>query len=435
MNKATMNRATIIHLSGARREKSGEPSLPREKDRSVPRRRVRAGDRTRDRRGRHRNAPAFLHYGFRPFFLLAAVHATMMIPLWLWLYTSGRILPGPFPWLDWHVHEMLFGYLGAVIAGFVLTAVPNWTGRLPLSGAPLAGLVVLWLAGRFATALVASPLAAALVDLAFPFALAAAVWREILAGRNWRNAPVAAMLTLLAVASALHHAAAAGLLDSGWAVRLALGVAAMLITLVGGRIVPSFTRNWLVKRNERALPASFAMPDKAALVATALALVAWIGRPDNPATGAALMLAGVLLFVRLARWRGWRTLSEPILLVLHAGYAWLAFALLALGGTAAFPGLIPPGAAIHALTAGAIATMTLAVMTRASLGHTGREIRADGWITAIYLLVSTGAVLRVLAPFHADAYTVLLAAGGTFWSGAYLVFVLRYWPVLTRPRP
>src|SRR5690606_36926314 len=174
------------------------------------------------------------------------------------------------------VHEMLFGYLGAVIAGFILTAIPNWTGRLPLSGTPLALLALLWLAGRLATAFVSAPLAAAVIDLSFPVALAWAVWRGILAGRNWRNAPVALTLTLLALANGLHHAEAAGLLHEGLASRLALSVAAMLMALVGGRIVPSFTRNWLVKRGARALPASFGLLDKAALAATAAALTAWI---------------------------------------------------------------------------------------------------------------------------------------------------------------
>ena len=400
----------------------------------MPRRRLREGERTRDGRGRLRSAPPLLHYGFRPFFLLAGVHAAATIPLWLWFFTNGTALAGPFPPLSWHVHEMLFGYLGAVIAGFILTAIPNWTGRLPLSGTPLAVLALLWLAGRLATAFVSAPLAAAVIDLSFPVALAWAVWREILAGRNWRNAPVALMLTLFALANGLHHAEAAGLLHEGLASRLALSVAAMLMALVGGRIVPSFTRNWLVKRGARALPASFGLLDKAALAATAAALTAWITLPEALFTGTALLLAGILLFARLSRWQGWQTGREAILLILHIGYAWLAGALLLIGAGILAPGAIPASAAIHALTAGAIATMTLAVMTRASLGHTGREIRADGWTAAIYLMVNASAFLRVLAPFTAQSYLPLLAAAGMLWSGAFLLFVLCYWRVLTRVR-
>jgi len=403
-------------------------------DRSIPRQRIRAGDRSRDGRGRVRNAPPILHYGFRPFFLLAGIHAGTMVALWLWLFSAGAQLPGPFPPISWHVHEMLFGYLAATIAGFVLTAVPNWTGRLPLSGLPLAGLVFLWIAGRAATGFIPNPLLAAIVDLAFPVALAAAIWREIIAGRNWRNAPIAAMLTFFAFANGLHHAEAAGLVPEGWATRLALSIAAMLIALIGGRIVPSFTRNWLVKRCETALPAPFGLADKAALIATVLALMAWVLAPAWAPTGACLVIAGALLFVRMSRWQGWKTGGEAILLILHVGYAWLATALILLGTSIVLPETVPASAAIHTLTAGAIATMTLAVMTRASLGHTGRAIAADGWIVALYLLVNVGAVLRVLAPFSAEGYTMLLGAGGLLWSSAFLVFVLRFWRILTGPR-
>lgn len=403
-------------------------------DRSVPRRMIRAGDRSRDGRGRVRNAPPVLHYGFRPFFLLSGIHAGTMVGLWLWLFPTGRTLPGPFPPVSWHAHEMLFGYLAATIAGFALTAIPNWTGRLPLSGLPLAGLALLWIAGRAATAFVPDPLLAAIVDSAFLVVLAATVWREISAGRNWRNAPVAAMLTLLALANGLHHAQVAGRVPGDWATRLALSIAAMLIALIGGRIVPSFTRNWLAKRQETALPAPFGLLDKAALVATAFALMAWIIAPSRNLTGGCLILAGALLLVRLGRWRGWKTAREAILLILHVGYAWLAAALILLGASILLPETVPASAAIHTLTAGAIATMTLAVMTRASLGHTGRTITADGWIVTIYLLVNFGAVLRVLSPFSTQAYESLLAAGGILWSGAFLIFVLRFWKVLTGPR-
>ena len=403
-------------------------------DRSVLRRMIRAGDRSRDGRGRVRNAPPVLHYGFRPFFLLSGIHAATTIGLWLWLFSTGRTLPGPFPPVSWHAHEMLFGYLAATIAGFALTAIPNWTGRLPLSGLPLAGLAFLWLAGRAATAFVPDPLLAAIVDTAFLVVLSAAVWREIAAGRNWRNAPVAAMLTLLALANGLHHAQAAERVPGDWATRLALSIAAMLIALIGGRIVPSFTRNWLAKRQVKTLPAPFGPLDKATLAATAFSLMAWIIAPTRHLTGACLVLAGALLLVRLGRWHGWKTAREAILAILHLGYAWLAAALILLGAGILLPETVPASAAIHTLTAGAIATMTLAVMTRASLGHTGRTIAADGWIVTIYLLVNFGAVLRVLSPFSTQAYEGLLAAGGIFWGSAFVIFVLRFWKVLTGPR-
>lgn len=404
-----------------------------DKDRSVPRRLRNAGDLSRDRRGRHAGAPPILHYGFRPFFLLASIYAGLAIPVWLCAYLAGLVLPGPFAGMQWHAHEMLFGYLGAVIAGFVLTAVPNWTGRLPLSGRPLAFLVALWLAGRIACAFVANPMAALVIDLAFPAILAAAVWREVLAGRNWRNAPIATMLTLFALANAAHHAEGFNLVPEGLAVRTALGVAVVLVALIGGRIVPSFTRNWLVKQGSRALPASFGLPDKAALASVAVAVLAWIAAPLQPAAGIMLVAAGVLLAIRLARWRGFATVREPILVILHLGYGWLAVSL-ALLGAASLSSVVPYAAAVHALTAGAIGTMTLAVMTRASLGHTGHSIEADGWTVAIYGAVTLGAVLRVAAPFTATLYMPVLVLGGILWCGAFLLFAVRYGPMLCRAR-
>lgn len=398
-------------------------------DRSVPRAARKTGDLSRDGRGRALSVPPILHYGFRPFFFLAALYAGLAIPLWLGVYLGGMELPGPFPGLHWHAHEMLFGYLGAVIAGFLLTAIPNWTGRLPLSGWPLGGLAALWLAGRVACFVSPDPVIAMVIDLAFPAALAFSVWREVIAGRNWRNAPVAVIITLFGLANAADHAANLHLLPHDLGQRLALGVAAVLIALIGGRIVPSFTRNWLVRERVASLPASFGALDKAALASTSIAMAGWVAAPLSLLTGALLALAGGLLVLRLSRWQGARTLSEPILLVLHLGYGWLAAALVLLGLSVLFPE-IPASAALHALTAGAIGTMTLAVMTRASLGHTGRAIVADRSIVAIYVLVTAGALLRVAAPFLDAWYMSTLALGGALWSGAFLLFAIRYAPVL-----
>ncbi|MEP9390204.1 NnrS family protein [Mesorhizobium sp. KR9-304] len=398
-------------------------------DRSVPRAALKAGDATRDSRGRIRLMPPILHYGFRPFFFLASLHAGLAIPAWLGAYLGGLDIGGPFGGMHWHAHEMLFGYLGAVMAGFILTAIPNWTGRLPLSGKPLAVLVGLWLAGRAACLLAPDPWLAMAVDLAFPAALGFAIWREVVAGRNWKNAPVVVMITLFGCANAADHLANAGFLDHDLGQRLALAVSAMLIALIGGRIVPSFTRNWLVKKGSACLPSPFGRLDKAALAMTAAAMLAWIVVPETAAAGAFLTTAGILLAARLMRWRGAATVSEPILFVLHVGYGWLAVALLLLGISQLSPA-IPSSAALHALTAGAVGTMTLAVMTRASLGHTGRTIVADRFVVAMYLMVSTGAALRVAAPFAADWYAHVLACGGALWSGGFVLFAVRYAPIL-----
>lgn len=395
-------------------------------DRSVPRARHAAGDRTRDRRGRVTSMPPLLQYGFRPFFLAAGLQAGVMIPAWILLFHSTPP--------SWHAHEMIFGYLGAVIAGFVLTAVPNWTGRLPLSGWPLAGLAGLWLAGRIASNVAPPSVPVMVIDLAFPSVLAFAVWREVLAGRNWRNAPVATMLTLFLAADGLHHLETIGVAMNGLGIRLGLGTVTVLIALIGGRIVPSFTRNWLVKRGAKRLPASFGRLDKTALAVTAIAMIAWVGAPERPETGAPLITAGLLLGLRLARWRGTATLGEPIVAILHAGYLWLAAAIVLLGLSIAAPDLVPGSAALHALTAGAIGTMTLAVMTRATLGHTGRAIEADGWTAAIYAAVTLGALFRVAAPFSAGLYLPLLVTGGSLWAGAFVLFTLRYGPMSLRAR-
>ncbi len=399
-------------------------------DRSVPRAALKSGDLSRDGRGRIRAMPPILHYGFRPFFFLAALHAGLAIPLWLGAYFGGFDIRGPFGGMHWHAHEMLFGYLSAVIAGFVLTAIPNWTGRLPLSGMPLAVLVGLWLAGRAACLASPGPWLAMAVDLAFPVTLAFAIWREVIAGSNWKNVPVAVMIALFGIANAADHLANANMLDHDLGQRLALAVAGILIALIGGRIVPSFTRNWLVKEGSAALPAPFGDLDKVTLAATAAAMLGWVVMPDSALVGAFLFAAGVLLAVRLFRWRGLSTFREPILLVLHLGYGWLAVSFALLGLAIMLPDAVPHSSAMHALTAGAVGTMTLAVMTRASLGHTGRAIVADRSVVAMYAMVSAGAALRVAAPFAGDWYTHVLTCGGLLWAGAFLLFAIRYAPIL-----
>ena len=389
-----------------------------------------------------------LSAGFRPFFLLAAIWAAVALPLWLAVFAGDATLPTALPPLVWHVHEMVFGFAAAVVAGFLLTAIPNWTGRLPLQGWPLGGLVGLWLAGR--VAVMASgwigPVPAAVLDLAFPAAFLAVVAREILAGRNWRNLPVVAALSLLLIGNALVHAAALGLpalsLGAGGGIGNRLGLATLLglIGLIGGRVVPSFTRNWLARHTpDGRLPAPFSGIDRIALALTVIALLAWVVRPDSRVTALACVLAGSALLMRLARWRGSATWSEKLLFVLHLGYFWLGFGLLLLGGATLLP-VLPPTAALHALTVGAIGTMTLAMMTRATRGHAGRPLQADRGTTAIYALITAAAVLRVAAPLTVpvgglEAYLAALALAGAGWCGAFGLFAVLYGPMLALPRP
>lgn len=381
--------------------------------------------------------PALLSAGFRPFFLLAAIWAAVAIPLWLFAFSGREALQSALSPVDWHVHEMVFGYGAAVVAGFLLTAIPNWTGRMPLEGLSLLGLVVLWVLGRVAIFFSAQigDAAAAVLDLCFPLAFLLVVTREIAAGRNWRNLPMAAALLLLLVGNLLMHLEALGIARTdALGGRLGIATLLMLITLVGGRIIPSFTRNWLSKEQpQTGAPVPFGRFDRAALLLTALALAVWVAAPYAVAMPPLALLAGLALLVRLARWRGEATFREPLLLILHLGYAWLALGFLLLGFDRLFP-FLPETAALHALTVGAIGTMTLAVMTRASLGHTGRPLTAGASTRAIYALITLAAVLRLLSPLGGAQYLSLLALAGAAWSGAFGLFVFAYGPALVAPQ-
>lgn len=388
-------------------------------------------------RYRRQDGPALLSAGFRPFFLLGAFWAAVAIPMWLTVFAGEAQLPSKLAPVVWHVHEMIFGYGAAVVAGFLLTAIPNWTGRMPLQDWPLAALLVLWAAGRLAVLFSArlGPQSVAALGLAFPAVFAAVVAREIVTGRNWRNLPMLAALALLFTGNILVHLDALGVASTA-EVGNRIGVATllMLISLVGGRIIPSFTRNWLTKeRPEISSPATFSTIDRAALATVALALVVWAYNPELAIAPWLELTAGAAVGLRLGRWRGQATTREPLLTILHIGYGWLAlgFFLLAVSSLVQ---ILPPTTALHALTAGAIGTMTLAVMTRASLGHTGRPLVAGHGTLAIYVFITIAAVLRLIAPLDAAHYILLLAVAGAAWSAAFGLFVLFYGRALTQPR-
>jgi len=382
--------------------------------------------------------PAILAQGFRPFFFLAGVWGLLALCLSIEVIMGRLALPTAFDAIGWHYHEMFFGYIAAAIAGFLLTAIPNWTGRLPLQGAPLGVLVAFWVAGRIAVATSAliGPWTAALIDLSFLVALIAVCLREILSGRNWRNLPIIALLTVFLVTNAFMHAAVIGLIDyDGPARRLAIGVVIALITLIGGRIIPSFTRNWLVKRGAARLPASLGRFDHLTMLVTGLALIAWVAVPDWMGTAGLLAAASVLTLARLARWRGWATVSESLLWVLHLGHLWVAIGLGLLAASLVWPEL-PQTGALHALTAGAIGTMTLAVMSRASMGHSGRELTAGPGLTASFVLVSLAAALRILSPLFLSAYIAMLEGAAVAWVAAFALYLIVCWPLWwTRKTP
>jgi uncharacterized protein involved in response to NO len=378
--------------------------------------------------------PALFSYGFRPFFLAAGLWAVLSIPLWLHQYNGDISLPTHFSALDWHIHEMIYGYVAATIAGFLLTAIPNWTGRLPVNGWPLAGLAALWLAGRVAilTSAAIGGTVAAVIDVSFLVTLAAVAAREIVAGKNWRNLRVLIVLGVLAAGNIVFHAEALFTGAADYGIRIAIAAIILLISLIGGRIVPSFTNNWLTRNNPGRLPVPFARFDMAVVGASAAALTAWVAAPAHPATGALLLAAGLLQTIRLARWAGDRTLADRLVLVLHIGYAFVPFGML-LVGASALTAIVPPSAGIHAWTAGAVGLMTLAVMTRATLGHSGRPLAAGPGTTTVYALVTAAAVFRLLAPFAGDQDLVVLGLAGAAWSGAFLLFAILYLPLFTRP--
>lgn len=378
--------------------------------------------------------PALLSFGFRPFFLLAGLWAAAAMAIWVLALSGHILLPTAFDPVSWHAHEFLFGYGAAVISGFLLTAVPNWTGRLPVVGWPLAGLVALWIAGRVAVA-ISALLPAGLVvaaDLAQGVVLALVLGREIVAGRNWRNLPVLGLWALfLAANAAFHWQAAQGAAFDGGALRAGIAGVVMLIALIGGRIVPSFTRNWLAQRRAARLPAAVGRFDRAVLGLTGVALAGFVLWPDSRGVAALCALAGGGTLLRLARWQGHRTLAEPLVWVLHLAYAFVGLGFFSVA--AAVAGLWPLSGALHPWLAGAVGLMTLAVMTRASLGHTGRPLHAGPGIAACYLALLVSVLARFAAAFLPGVdWPLHLAAGA--WIVAFLGFSVIYAPILMRPR-
>jgi len=380
--------------------------------------------------------PAFLSYGFRPFFLGAALFTGLAVLAWVALFAgmaSAGFLYSP---REWHVHEMLFGYLPALIAGFLLTAMPNWTDRMPLRGLPLLLLFLLWLGGRL---LMAFPwvgaTTAAVVDGAFLVLLATYIWREIVIAGSWDRAPIGILVSLYACANMLFHEAALRGAPTDFPERFALSVMTLMLTIIGGRLTPTFTREFLEDRNIAKLPEVFSLMDGVAIVSVLVGVITWVLQPESVGAGALLLVAGVASVVRLLRWGGWRTWREPLVLILHVGYLWVGLYLLALGVSILGIGFSTANA-VHLLTTGAMGTMTLAVMTRASLGHTGRPRHADRLTVTIYLLVNIGALLRIFSPNPVTPTALthaMLGLSAFGWSGAYLLFALHYGRYLVCP--
>lgn len=385
---------------------------------------------------RVRHEPAVLTWGFRPFFLAAGLWAVVALAIWIVVLHTGLALSSRLDPLAWHIHEMLFGFVMAAVAGFLLTAIPNWTGRQPISGAPLGFLTGLWLLGRVAC-LISQMLPiwfAIAADLAFPVALLAIVAREIIAAKNRRNMPMIMPIAVLGIANLLMHLEAAGVAIStglGW--RLGLAAVLALVSVVGGRIIPSFTHNWLVTRQVKDLPAPHGLADRLALGSLHAGLFGWAFIPAARVVGALLLFGAIFNLWRLMRWQGARTTAEPLLFILHIGYGWLCIGV-ALLGVSILISAVPTSAGIHALTVGAIGTMILAVMTRVTRGHTGRQLTSDPTTTVLYGCVIAAALTRVATTFATVWSMPLLIASGCFWIAAFILFITHYSPMLLQPR-
>lgn len=377
--------------------------------------------------------------GFRPFFLCAGLAAVFNMAVWLAIYFHPDAWPADaIAPIYWHAHEMMFGFVAAAIGGFLLTAVPGWTNRPPYAGAPLAMLVAVWLAGRIAMALSGNlpPMVVAIADLTFFPALVLALAPPLLRAGKWRDLPFVPLLTILFLADLLFHLGNLGYIADGQMIGLglALDIVAILIVVIGGRIIPLFTRNGLMRQGVVIAIVPRPWLDIAAVVSIVAVLAADLVMPQSSANGVIALAAAAIQGARLAQWHGHRTGRDPLIWVLHAGYAWLVLALL-LKGIWLTVGAAFAAKWLHAFTAGAFAAMILAVMTRASLGHTGRPLKAPRPIAVAYLLVMLAALMRVFGgALFPGFYDDIILAAGAIWILAFGLFVLVYAPILLGPR-
>jgi uncharacterized protein involved in response to NO len=376
-------------------------------------------------------------YGFRPFFLAAGLSAVLAVPAWLAMLALGSMPLGALPPQLWHAHELFYGFVVAALAGFLLTAVPGWTGSRGFGGWPLVALASVWLLGRLAFALAnAVPLwALAAAELAFLPGLAILLAPPLLRSRN-RNTPLLVVIAALWIADAA-FVAALGRTDpllASASLRVATDLMLLVVTVIGGRIVPSFTANALRRRGEAADIRNFAWLDRGVIALMILVVLVDLWRPDGAAAGWLAALVAIAQALRLSGWRSARVGGEPILWVLHVGYAWMpigfalkALALLAGAGWAAHW--------LHALTMGVFGTMILAVTTRAALGHTGRALTVGGSIAAAYVLLTLAVAARVFAPaLWPSHYLGTLLVSGLLWTAAFVLYLIVYTPILTLPR-
>lgn len=375
-----------------------------------------------------------LAIGFRPFFLLAALFAVMAVPLWLVIYRgtiqATTLLSPPI----WHGHEMVFGFAAAVIAGFLLTAVTNWTGRQTATGPGLAALAALWIAGRVALIVSGLPAWIAIaIDVAFLPILAIVLAVPLLATGNRRNVVFPVILIVLGTINLGIHLESAGVLtwDPSRGLRIALDLILLMIGVLGGRVIPTFTSNALPQAKVQPCPKASVL----ALISLAVLTVADVALDDAMMTGSIALIAGLVNALRMRGWGSFATSRHPILWILHVGYAWLSLGLI-LRGAAELTGHVPLDAGLHALTLGCIGCMIIGMMSRVALGHTGRPIVAATPIVMAYWLLNLAALARVASPLISDdtLRSISLMASGGLWSLTFALFAATYWPILSRQR-
>lgn len=367
--------------------------------------------------------------GFRPFYLLAAGLSVLAMPLWLAQYL-GWLKAMPNVGLGWHMHEMVFGMAIAVIVGFLFTAARNWTGLPTPRGGHLAALALVWVAGRIAM-LGAPPLWAALVDLLFLPLAAWPLYRVLRQSGNTRNLFLVFLLSLLTLANALFHASVLGAISMAPAspVHGAILIIVIIEAVIGGRVIPMFTSNGAPGVKPVVRPRH----DRIALGLTASASLAWVAGAPGPLTASLCVLTACAVLLRLAGWKAHRTLHVPLLWILHVSYAWIAFGFVLLGVAAL--GLGAAGTAFHALAVGSMAGLIIGMMTRTTLGHTGRALITRRAEPAMYIFIQAGAVLRVLAAFIPAGWReAALVASGACWTAAFILFLAVYAPYLWRAR-
>ncbi len=391
-------------------------------------------------------AGALFSAGFRPFFLLAGFYGFFPIFSWLWAYLGDGDVPGYFAPSHWHGHEMVFGFVIAAASGFLLTAVPNWTYSKPFQGAPLAALTLVWLLGRavmwFGWPL--SPLFVAIVDLMMIPTLAVYIGRRLVAHGVRQNYIVLVVLSVLFCANLLMHLEALAILPDSAGLGLNLGVFGVifLVAMISGRIIPGFTANALRREGINVFTETPMTVTRLVVLSIVLAILFDLFGGDEGtgrlAAGVTAATAALALLIRMRRWKSFMVVRQPIVWILHAGHFWLivGFALLA---ASHFSDEISRDAGLHAFTAGAIGTMIIAMVTRVSLGHSGREIKASPAIVVAYFMVILGSILRVIAALAqtllpGEGYSYLIGAGGLLWAGGFVVFTIVFWPILTRSR-